>query len=53
MKLRLLLAIAVALSFGAGTLAGCGVKSDLEKPNAQPMKKGEQDPSKPPSPLGR
>lgn len=50
MKRRLLLAIAVALSF---TLTACGVKNDLEKPNAQPMKKGEQDPSKPPSSLGR
>jgi len=50
MKLRLVLAVAVALSF---TLAACGVKDDLEKPNAQPMKKNEQDPSKPPSSLGR
>jgi predicted small lipoprotein YifL len=52
MKLRLALAITVALCF-TGTLAGCGVKDDLEKPNAKPMKKGEQDPSKPPSPLGQ
>ncbi len=50
MKLRLMLAALVALSF---TLASCGVKDDLDKPNAQATKKGEQDPSKPPSSLGR
>ncbi|MDR3525752.1 MAG: hypothetical protein P4L57_00630 [Rhizomicrobium sp.] len=50
MKLRLMLATAVALSF---TLTACGVKDDLEKPNSQQTKKGEQDPSKPPSSLGR
>ena len=47
MKLRLILAVALALS-----LAGCGVKSDLEKPN-EPAQKNEKDPSKPPSPYGR
>jgi len=29
------------------------VKDDLEKPNGKPTKKGEQDPSKPSSTLGR
>ncbi len=48
MKLRLLVAIAIALS-----LAGCGVKGDLEKPNDQTMQKGERDQSKPPSAIGR
>jgi predicted small lipoprotein YifL len=48
MKLRLILAFAVAFS-----LAGCGVKGDLEKPTAKPVQKGEKDPSKPPSPVGR
>jgi len=47
-KLPLLIAFAVALS-----VAGCGVKNDLEKPNGQPVKKGQTDPSKPPSTLGR
>ena len=52
MKLRLALAIAMALSL-TGTLAGCGVKDDLEKPNAKPLKKDEQNPSKPPTSLGQ
>lgn len=47
MKLRMLIAVAAALA-----LAGCGVKSDLEKPTAQ-TQKSEKDPSKPPSQLGR
>ena len=52
MKLRVLIAFAAALA-----LAGCGVKSDLEKPTAAPQKPGpqknEKDPSKPPSQLGK
>lgn len=45
---------AFVLLFGTSlSLAGCGVKGDLEKPNDQAMKKGEKDPSKPPSTLGR
>jgi hypothetical protein len=47
MKVRVLIAFAAALA-----LAGCGVKSDLEKPTAQPQK-SEKDPSKPPSQLGK
>lgn len=47
MKLRVLIAFAAALA-----LAGCGVKSDLDKPTAAPQK-GEKDPSKPPSQLGK
>ncbi|GAA0582062.1 LPS translocon maturation chaperone LptM [Rhizomicrobium electricum] len=47
MKLRMLIAFAAALA-----LAGCGVKSDLEKPAAS-TQKAEKDPSKPPSQLGR
>ena len=45
---RLLLAFVLAF-----TVAGCGVKSDLDKPNDQPTQKGEKDDSKPPSPVGR
>ncbi len=48
MKLRLILAFALAFS-----LAACGVKGDLEKPNGQPTQKGEKNPSQPPSPIGR
>jgi predicted small lipoprotein YifL len=34
-------------------IAACGVKSDLEPPpGAIPQQKGEEDPSKPPSPIG-
>lgn len=47
MTLRLFVAFAVLLSLGA-----CGVKGDLEKPN-QTIQKGEKDPSRPPSPIGR
>jgi predicted small lipoprotein YifL len=46
--LRLLVAFAILLS-----VAGCGVKGDLEKPTAQTIQKGEKDPSRPPSPIGR
>lgn len=46
--LRLALALAFLLS-----ASGCGVKSDLLKPDGHPAQKGEKDPSKPPSPLGR
>ena len=52
MKRRHVLALAVAVAL-MGTLTACGVKDDLEKPNAKPLKKGEQDPSKPPSSLGQ
>ena len=37
----------------AVALAACGVKSDLTRPNGQPNPPGTQDPSKPPSPIGR
>lgn len=47
MKLRMLVVLAVAIS-----LAGCGVKGDLEKPSEQ-SQKAEKDPSKPPAPFGR
>ena len=33
-------------------LASCGVKSDLETPNGKPTPSDEQDPSKPPKPIG-
>jgi predicted small lipoprotein YifL len=52
MKRRQVLAVAMALCL-TGTLTACGVKEDLEKPNGKPTKKGEQDPSKPTSTLGR
>ena len=35
------------------TLAACGVKNDLTKPNGTATPKGENDPSKPPYPVGR
>jgi len=47
MTRRLFLAFAIVMS-----VAGCGVKGDLEKPNQQPQK-GEKDPSRPTSPIGR
>jgi len=34
-------------------LTACGVKSDLIKPNGDATPKTENDPSKPPYPLGR
>ncbi|HKQ11250.1 MAG TPA: hypothetical protein VJS85_08685 [Rhizomicrobium sp.] len=40
----------VALSL---LVAACGVKNDLVKPNGQATQKDENDPSKPPYPLGR
>jgi predicted small lipoprotein YifL len=48
MTLRLFLALALLFS-----AAGCGVKSDLEKPDHQPTQKNEKNPSKPPSPMGQ
>ena len=48
MILRLALAFAILL--GA---SGCGVKSDLVMPDGKVTPKGEKDPSKPPSPIGR
>lgn len=42
--------ILVALSLA---LAGCGVKNDLMKPDGTATPKTQQDPSKPPYPLGR
>ena len=33
-------------------LASCGVKSDLEMPNGKPTPNDQQDPSKPPKPIG-
>ena len=46
--LRLALAFAFLLS-----ASGCGVKSDLQKPNEHPTQKSEKDPSRPPAPIGR
>ena len=34
-------------------VVACGVKNDLVKPNGQATQKDENDPSKPPYPLGR
>lgn len=34
-------------------LTACGVKSDLVKPNGQPTARDQNDPSKPPYPIGR
>jgi hypothetical protein len=33
-------------------LASCGVKSDLSMPNGKPTPSDQQDPSKPPKPIG-
>jgi predicted small lipoprotein YifL len=35
------------------TVASCGVKNDLAKPNGQTTSKDTPDPSKPPYPVGR
>jgi predicted small lipoprotein YifL len=35
------------------TVASCGVKNDLTKPNGQTTSKDTPDPSKPPYPIGR
>ena len=40
----------VALSL---VLASCGVKTDLLLPDGKPTPKDQNDPSKPPHPLGR
>jgi predicted small lipoprotein YifL len=45
-KLILLAALALAMT-------GCGVKNDLVKPNGQSAPRDENNPSKPPYPLGR
>jgi hypothetical protein len=37
----------------ASMVASCGVKSDLLKPNNQPTPANQNDPSRPPEPLGR
>jgi predicted small lipoprotein YifL len=41
------------LTMLALTLAACGVKNDLVKPNGQATTKDTHDPSKPPYPLER
>jgi predicted small lipoprotein YifL len=48
MTLRTALALVLLMA-----VAGCGVKSDLTPPDNKPAPKGQQDPSKPPSPIGR
>ena len=45
-KLIILATLAVALT-------GCGVKNDLVKPNGQSTTRDDNNPSKPPNPLGR
>lgn len=50
MRIALSLALAFAFLLSA---AGCGVKSDLLKPEGHPTQKSDKDPSKPPSPIGR
>jgi predicted small lipoprotein YifL len=44
----LLLLLALALP-----LAGCGTKNDLLKPDGKSTPSSQQDPSKPPSPIGQ
>ncbi|HWU24761.1 MAG TPA: hypothetical protein VN154_00030 [Rhizomicrobium sp.] len=48
MKLRLVVAIGLAL-----TIAACGTKSNLLKPDGNPTPKSEKDPSQPPNPITR
>jgi hypothetical protein len=48
MSVRICL-IALGLAFA---LAACGVKSDLRPPPGAIEQKNEQDPSKPPNPIG-
>ena len=48
--LRAALALVVPLALG---LAACGVKTALAPPPGAITQKGEQDPSKPPHPLGQ
>jgi len=48
MMKRVLMLIAISLA-----LAACGVKSDLVMPNGKPTPKSQQDPSRPPQPVGR
>lgn len=43
----------IILATMAIALAACGVKNDLVKPNGQTSPRDEQNPSKPPYPLGR
>ena len=44
--------LALFLTLGA-MLAACGVKNDLIRPDGTPTPKTQNDPSKPPTPLGR
>ena len=48
MKWRVALIIALALS-----VAACGTKSNLLKPDGNPTPKSEKDPSQPPNPIAR
>ena len=50
MRTALSLALAFAFLLSA---SGCGVKSDLQKPNGHPTQKNHKDASNPPSPIGR
>jgi len=50
MRNALHLALACAFLLCA---SGCGVKSDLVKPDSQPAQKSDTDQSKPPAPIGR
>jgi predicted small lipoprotein YifL len=43
----------ILLTVLALTVAACGVKNDLIKPNGQTTPRDQHDPSKPPYPLGR
>lgn len=42
--------LALALAF---TIAGCGTKTELLKPDGKPTPRDERDPSQPPSPISR
>jgi predicted small lipoprotein YifL len=48
LSLKLTLVAALAVS-----IAGCGTKTELLKPDGKPTARNERDPSQPPNPLSR
>ncbi|HLY06016.1 MAG TPA: hypothetical protein VKR31_09735 [Rhizomicrobium sp.] len=42
--------LALALAF---SIAGCGTKTELLKPDGKPTPRDQRDPSQPPSPISR
>jgi len=52
MKTRLFLVLSLAIAVPLA-VSGCGVKTDLLRPDGKPTPKDEKDPSKPPQPNGQ